>query len=343
MKHFIMSAAVLALTASTQAQIVVDGVKDASGYGKELWAQDTATQFGNATDGLVGQCNGSEVNNLHAVLDAQGGFLYLFIGGNLESNFNKFELFIDCVAGGQNTVRADNPDVDFNGLNRLGVDATNPGLTFDAGFEADFYVTTTNGGTPTTCYANIAQMLTTGGGSGGYIGSAEAGFAIVSAEGVEIATNNSNVDGVPAYDDVGGVLTGSGSGCGTGIEVKLPLNVIGYPGTGDIKVCAFVNGGGHDWVSNQFTGGCNGCPNLAEPRLVNFEAIPGVQFVTVAAGGGGGNQCPADLDGDGDVGGADLGALLAGWGGSSPDLDGDGVVGGSDLGAMLAAWGPCAP
>jgi hypothetical protein len=223
----------------------------------------------------------------------------------------------------------------------MGVDATNPGLTFDAGFEADFYVTTTNGGGPITCYANISQMLTEGGGSGGYIGSAEPGFPIVSQEGVEIATNNSNTAGVPAYD--GTTTTGSGSGCGTGIEVKLPLNIIGYPGKGDIKVMAMVNGGGHDYLSNQFTGGCNGCPNLAEPRLVNFEAIPGLQYVTVSAGGGGGNPCPADLDGDGEVGGADLGALLAGWGGSSPDLDGDGSVGGSDLGAMLAAWGPCQP
>jgi hypothetical protein len=340
-KTFILSAAALACAASAHAQIVVDGTLDSAVYGAELWAQDTATQFGNASDGLVGQCNGSEVNNLHAVLDVQGGFLYLFIGGNLESNFNKFELFIDCAPGGQNTVRADNPDVDFNGLNRMGVDATNPGLTFDAGFEADFYVTTTNGGGPITCYANIAQMLTEGGGSGGYIGSAEPGFPIVSQEGVEIATNNSNTAGVPAYD--GTTTTGSGSGCGTGIEVKLPLNIIGYPGKGDIKVMAMVNGGGHDYLSNQFTGGCNGCPNLAEPRLVNFEAIPGLQYVTVSAGGGGGNPCPADLDGDGEVGGADLGGLLAGWGGSSPDLDGDGSVGGSDLGAMLAAWGPCQP
>ncbi|MEY4102883.1 MAG: hypothetical protein RL461_85, partial [Planctomycetota bacterium] len=109
MKTFILSAAALACAASAHAQIVVDGTLDAAVYGAELWAQDTATQFGNASDGLVGQCNGSEVNNLHAVLDVQGGFLYLFIGGNLESNFNKFELFIDCAAGGQNTIRADNP------------------------------------------------------------------------------------------------------------------------------------------------------------------------------------------------------------------------------------------
>jgi hypothetical protein len=49
---------------------------------------------------------------------------------------------------------------------------------------------------------------------------------------------------------------------------------------------------------------------------------------------------PADLDGDGVVGGADLGILLANWGQSGQgDLDGDGVVGGGDLGIMLAAWG----
>jgi hypothetical protein len=49
---------------------------------------------------------------------------------------------------------------------------------------------------------------------------------------------------------------------------------------------------------------------------------------------------PADLDGDGTVGGADLGILLANWGqGGLGDLDGDGTVGGGDLGILLAAWG----
>lgn len=49
-----------------------------------------------------------------------------------------------------------------------------------------------------------------------------------------------------------------------------------------------------------------------------------------------------DLDGDGVVGGADLGLLLSAWGSCQPpcpaDLDGDGVVGGGDLGLLLAAW-----
>lgn len=53
--------------------------------------------------------------------------------------------------------------------------------------------------------------------------------------------------------------------------------------------------------------------------------------------------CDADLDGDGAVGGSDLGLLFLEWGGpGSADFDGDGVVGGSDLGQLFLAWGPCA-
>ncbi|MFM8639204.1 MAG: hypothetical protein ACKOEL_01005 [Planctomycetota bacterium] len=52
--------------------------------------------------------------------------------------------------------------------------------------------------------------------------------------------------------------------------------------------------------------------------------------------------CPADLDGDGTVGGADLGLLLGAWGTAGPgDLDGSGTVTGSDLGLLLGGWGAC--
>ncbi len=58
---------------------------------------------------------------------------------------------------------------------------------------------------------------------------------------------------------------------------------------------------------------------------------------TVGSVCGGGSS---DLDGDGVVGGSDLGLLLAAWGtpNAAADLDGDGVVGGGDLGLLLAAW-----
>lgn len=55
------------------------------------------------------------------------------------------------------------------------------------------------------------------------------------------------------------------------------------------------------------------------------------------------NTCPADLNGDGSVDGADLAALLAAWGGTGPaDFNNDMTVDGADLAALLAAWGPCA-
>jgi len=55
--------------------------------------------------------------------------------------------------------------------------------------------------------------------------------------------------------------------------------------------------------------------------------------------------CPADLNADGVIGGADLGILLGAWGTSEPcpDLSGNGTVGGADLGLLLGAWGPCPP
>ena len=56
--------------------------------------------------------------------------------------------------------------------------------------------------------------------------------------------------------------------------------------------------------------------------------------------------CPADLNLDNVVNGADLGLMLGAWGPcpSTPcaaDLNLDGVVNGADLGLMLGAWGNC--
>jgi uncharacterized membrane protein len=56
----------------------------------------------------------------------------------------------------------------------------------------------------------------------------------------------------------------------------------------------------------------------------------------------GSTPCNADLNGDGTVGGSDLGLLLGAWETPGPgDIDGDGIVTGADLGLLLGAWGPC--
>ena len=57
-----------------------------------------------------------------------------------------------------------------------------------------------------------------------------------------------------------------------------------------------------------------------------------------------GPACPADIDGSGDVGFADLLELLTNWGpcvGCPQDLDGNDDVGFSDLLIVLTSWGPC--
>ncbi|MCA9291089.1 MAG: hypothetical protein KDA25_08170 [Phycisphaerales bacterium] len=62
-----------------------------------------------------------------------------------------------------------------------------------------------------------------------------------------------------------------------------------------------------------------------------------------------GSACPADLNGDGHINGADLAILLANWGpcnGALPtctvaDLTDDGLVDPADLSVLLGAWGDC--
>lgn len=51
--------------------------------------------------------------------------------------------------------------------------------------------------------------------------------------------------------------------------------------------------------------------------------------------------CPADLNGDGNVGAADLALVLGAWNGSGADLTGDGFTDAADLSLLLGAWGAC--
>ena len=57
------------------------------------------------------------------------------------------------------------------------------------------------------------------------------------------------------------------------------------------------------------------------------------------------NCCPGDLNGDDNINGADISAVLSFWGPNpvfpAADIDGDGVVGGADLAVILSSWGPC--
>ena len=56
-----------------------------------------------------------------------------------------------------------------------------------------------------------------------------------------------------------------------------------------------------------------------------------------------GTPCVGDINGDGEVDGADLAYVLGYWGTDEalPDLDDDGLVDSTDLGLVLSAWGAC--
>jgi hypothetical protein len=109
---------------------------------------------------------GSEINGLYGVID--GDYLRLLVTGNLQSNFNKLVLFFDAdPAEGQNTLRADNIDLSFNGLNRMGnggngTPGAGPGLTFDADFFADAVMFVTNGNNPVEMYTDVAVLRANG-------------------------------------------------------------------------------------------------------------------------------------------------------------------------------------
>ena len=97
---------------------------------------------------------------------------------------------------------------------------------------------------------------------------------------------------------------------------------------------------------------CNGAPgSLLEARVTEGEAY--LLRIGSMDGSTGSGQiyigctpvedppCPADLDGDGVIGGADIALLLGSWSTAEGDLDGDGTTGGSDLATVLGSWGPC--
>ena len=77
---------------------------------------------------------GSELDNMRVFIDEPNNKLWLFIAGNMEGNYNKLVLFFDTQPGGQNVIRDDNVDISFNALNNMA------GITFDSGFEADYWV-----------------------------------------------------------------------------------------------------------------------------------------------------------------------------------------------------------
>jgi hypothetical protein len=239
-------------------------------YGSAVAVQTVETQFGDATPS-----DGSELNAAYATVE--GGILYLMLTGNLESNFNRLNIFIDSKAGGQNVLQ--------NNANSGGTNPENDnwaakhaGMTFDSGFEADYMLSLRSGNSGgNRCDIDYSVV---GGGLGNFLaavnifgGSLTGANAAALANGIGVGFNNSNV---------GGVLGGTGAAnqaaalaATTGIELAIPLAAIGNPG-GIIQVSAMINGSNHDYLSNQFLGGLSpGTGNLGGDGNGGFNGTVG--------------------------------------------------------------------
>ncbi len=226
----------------------MDGTKDAS-YGAPLSVQNTNTQFGNGTNGdPINNGGGSEIDAVYAKIVGTGPNkrLYVMVAGNLETNFNKLDVFIDSKSGGVNHINSATlgptspqaPDQDAKhvhnnnmlpgGVDPFSVDQTNGGfappngpntenngalqrmngLTFDSGFDADYFLTITHGfegnigGSGVQAYAASAHFADLG----------QGGAGVGQALGMQLAqrglpnvlrgsTADSNVNGAVEGDD----------------------------------------------------------------------------------------------------------------------------------------------
>ncbi|MCA9309853.1 MAG: hypothetical protein KDA21_01525 [Phycisphaerales bacterium] len=247
--RLLAAAAVLGLSASAFA-VTVDGSTVGDGYSLRA-TQTVQTGFGD---------NASELNAAYARVE--GGRLYVALTGNIEGNFNKLNVFIHTgAAGGENVITASSG----SGGNNTGDDGwadKYAGFTFDSNFSANYMLIFRRGNDfgADKFDVNIAQVGTTnswgftdvfGGTQEGSVSGLTGGVA---ANGLDVAYNNANVagiggDGSSAADPV------AAQAVTTGLEFSIALADLGSPNIGDIKISAMVNGGSHDYLSNQFLGG----------------------------------------------------------------------------------------
>ena len=279
----LLAAALLALSARSASAVTVDGSLDAE-YGSPLSTQTTQTGAGdNFGAGTVWGAFGSELDQAYGFV--ADGVLHLFFtgdllyepGAELAGRWHPLDLFIDSTPGGQNQLLSNNPVIVsyYYDANMMA------GLTFDAGFEPDHWLSCGTVLFAPLLRAYYGALPTGGGGAGYYLGYSNPGgpgtlSGGTNPFGIEVAINDSNTGGVAA-----GCGAASGAGVTTGIEWAIPLAAIGNP-TGCIKVCAFVNSEDHSSLMNQVLGPLPpGTCNLGAASAVNFANIPGPQYFSI--------------------------------------------------------------
>lgn len=299
-----LTLSVLAIAAVVPAfAVVVDGTRDAA-YGSPLAIQTVDTGFGDANP--PGNVNGSELDAGYARIE--GNRLYLMFTGNLEPNFNKLEVFIDSVAGGENTLSG-TPGYDFNGGSGWNT-ANFAGMTFDTGFTADYHLFgrwSNNGNGPFEVDfvnrqggvnamvpgsmgvgTNGVGLISTGMILAGNVGTNASGSALT--QNLEFAINHNNAGGVIGGN--GAANQANAAAVTTGMEFSIDLADLGNPAIGSqIRISAMIGNADHNYMSNQVLGGLPaGTNNLGGDGSgnftgnlggINFNQFAGEQYFTV--------------------------------------------------------------
>ncbi len=278
MKNIVCTSVILACAGSALAGGLT-GSDFASKYGAPLWVQNIGTGFGNNDNPDALDANGSELNALYGSIS--GGTLNLGFAGNLHG-FNKLNIVLDFMAGGQNTL---------SGLANLG---NLSGLTFDSGFEANAVLSFTSGfGGSGGVEWYVDGSLTDG--TGGFLGGGPvAGPLDVNLGGANASffNNNSNIAGVA---NLGEPFTSDPASVVTGLEFSIDLAALGWDGVTPINIAGWINGSNNDFMSNQVIGGLpEGTGNLGGDGAgnftgnvggIDFNQFEGLQYVTIPTPG----------------------------------------------------------
>lgn len=283
LRRFLFALALISVSRPTAA-VTVDGTLE-SAYGPaivEQAVQTSSTGFaqltGDNNQGDLNFANGSELDLGYAFV--ADGKLNLFLAGNLALMLNSnqngtvrhvLDIFVDVVPGGQQT------------LNGLGAGVAVNGLTFDTGFEADYWFELegdNNGFSgPREWTARYAALHNGSGGTQVTLGRTSAGgpgtlIGGTNPHGVLASIDNRNTGGVSA-----GCNASTGAGVTKGVEWAIPLAAIGNP-SDCIRIIAFTRSGTS--LSNQILAPVpvGTCP-LGTANTVDFSTIAGNQYFSL--------------------------------------------------------------
>jgi len=278
-------AAIIAGTAaSASAQITGNLGTTSVAYGSPLAIQSINTGFGNAA-GNNDSAGGSELDAAYGTVS--GSNLDLFLAGNVENNGNHLNVFVNGGAVGQNVLA----------VPATGTMQTMNGSVFSPNFQATWAWDTND--YQGTFYSEEYTYSGPGSLTGGYVGSvAETSTGIIPTGTLPSGGGNPAFTSLAVNNNNASTMGAAGTAANpaamlattTGIELQIPLSVIGYTG-GPIMVLADVNGGGDSYLSNQFlpglavgTGNLGGGGPYTGPSggTFNFSNTPGEYFtVTV--------------------------------------------------------------